>query len=143
MRALPRRWNFRRGVSRQTLEMLSLSRARPPGGAQGTPRAGHLPRVLLCDRHAISALVVVIIVTRATISAAVPRTNRHQDQTEAKIQGSLSESHIKPALHNKQRQHRKHEQKHRKKNDCQTYAIWRSILHGFWKHFGIKNSCKK
>ena len=63
----------------------------------------------------ISALVVVIIVTHATISAAVPRTNRHQDQTEAKIQGSLSESHIKPALH-KQRQHRKHEQKHRKKS---------------------------
>ena len=63
----------------------------------------------------ISALVVVIIVTHATISAAVPRTNRHQDLTEAKIQGSLSESHIKPALH-KQRQHGKHEQKHRKKS---------------------------
>ena len=65
----------------------------------------------------ISALVVVIIVTHATISAAVPRTNRHQDLTEAKIQGSLSlsESRIKPVLH-RRRQHRKHEQKHRKKS---------------------------
>ena len=63
----------------------------------------------------ISALVVVIIVTHAIISAAVPRTNRHQDLTEAKIQGSLSESRIKPVLH-KRRQHRKHEQKHRKKS---------------------------
>ena len=63
----------------------------------------------------ISALVVVIIVTHATISAAVPRTNRHQDLTEAKIQGSLSESRIKPVLH-RRRQHRKPEQKHRKKS---------------------------
>ena len=63
----------------------------------------------------ISALVVVITVTHATISAAVPRTNRHQDLTEAKIQGSLSESHIKPVPH-RRKQHRKHERKHRKKS---------------------------
>ena len=63
----------------------------------------------------ISALVVVITVTHATISAAVPRTNRHQDLTEAKLQGSLSESHIKPVMH-RRKQHRKHEQKHRSQN---------------------------
>ena len=63
----------------------------------------------------IIALVVVITVTHATISAAVPRTNRHQDLTEAKLQGSLSESHINPVMH-RRKQHRKHEQKHRKKS---------------------------
>ena len=63
----------------------------------------------------IIALVVVITVNHATISAAVPRTNRHQDLTEAKLQGSLSESHIKPVMH-RRKQHRKHEKKHRSQN---------------------------
>ena len=63
----------------------------------------------------ISALVAVILVTHATISAAVPRTNRHHDLTEAKTQGSLSESRKKPVMH-RRRQHRDPEQKHLKKS---------------------------
>ena len=36
----------------------------------------------------------------------------------------------------------KFEQTNPTKNDCQTHAIWRSILNGFWDHFGIKHRSK-